>query len=249
MKAKYSNVNAIQSAYQTSSYWVDMFRETMAVSSAIYGIVLSSVLCMGWVMIFTGHVWLLVVVFMSIAGTLLTVLALMHTIGWTFGAVEAVTLSVLVGTSVDYIVHLVESFAMSAKELKSRDPNPNRDVQNRVRWAFSHIGISILSSAVTTVAASIPLCFTEIQLFAKFGQILLLNTAMSITYALTACASMLSIFAGLRCCYLRRYGNTCTRAVISFFAVGIVSGQLVLVLYIVYSAGRTIPGPDGESLF
>ena len=218
-------------------------------SSAISGIVLSIVLCMGWVMIFTGHIWLLVVVFMSIAGTLLTVLALIYVIGWKFGAVEAITLSVLVGTSVDYIVHLVESFLLSAKGLRVRDSNPNRDVQNRVRWGIGHIGISIFSSALTTVVASIPLCFTEIQLFAKFGQILLLNTGMSIIYALTACAAMLAIFAGLKRCRLRTFQYSSKYFLLGLLVVLVVYGCVVLSLYIAYRSGENIPGPKGHPLF
>jgi PERQ amino acid-rich with GYF domain-containing protein len=247
MKDKHGDVAAIQNAYQTSKYWVDVFREVIAVTSAIYGIILSIVLCMGWVAIFTGHIWLVLIVFASIAGTLLTVLSLIYVIGWKFGAVEAITLSVLVGTSVDYIVHLVESFVLSGKGLKVRESNPNRDVRNRVRWGISHIGISIFSSALTTVVASIPLCLTKIQLFAKFGQILLLNTGMSILYAFTACAAMLAIFAGLRCCCLRLLScYSCKHFVIALLILSVLAGLAILGLHIAYEVyDKSIPGPDG----
>ena len=37
--------------------------------------------------------------------------------GWEMGAVEAVSLSILVGSSVDYLVHIVEGYILAAKQL------------------------------------------------------------------------------------------------------------------------------------
>ena len=120
MKDKHPGIG-IDSAFQTSDYWVTVFRETVAVSSAIYSIVLSLILCLCWVIIFTGHAWLVVVVFLSIAGTILTVLSFIYCFGWTFGGVEAITLSVLVGTAADYIVHVVEAIILAGQEMRERE--------------------------------------------------------------------------------------------------------------------------------
>ena len=63
------------------------------------------------------------------------------------------------------------------------------------RWralaAVSHIGVSITSSAITTIVAAIPLCLTVIRPFSKFGQIVTINTSISILYTLTACVAFL----------------------------------------------------------
>lgn len=45
--------------------------EVVAVNSAIYGLVLSLVICLAAVAIFTGHLALLLIVFISIVGKLL----------------------------------------------------------------------------------------------------------------------------------------------------------------------------------
>lgn len=108
---------------------------------------------------------------------------------------------------------------------------------------MSHIGSSILSSAMTTIAASIPLCFTTIQLFAKFGQILAINTAISIVYTLSFSLAFLTIMAPAR--FIRTYKS---RA-IAVIAIGIGIGMVSLILYIVSLRGTPIPGPDGNPLF
>ena len=43
-------------------------------------------------------------------GALSLVIAVFYVAGWTLGAVEAISLSILVGTSVDYTVHLTENY-------------------------------------------------------------------------------------------------------------------------------------------
>ena len=43
--------------------------------------------------------------------------AIFYVAGWQLGAVEAISLSILVGTSVDYTVHLAEGYILAAKQL------------------------------------------------------------------------------------------------------------------------------------
>ena len=47
--------------------------------------------------------------------------ALFYLASWQLGAVEAISLSILVGTSVDYCVHLVEGYIMAGNSM----PNLN----------------------------------------------------------------------------------------------------------------------------
>lgn len=56
-----------------------------------------------------------------------------------------------------------------------------------------HVGVAIVSSAVTTVIATVPLFFCIIAPFAKFGKIVALNTGVSILYTLTVSTALLSI--------------------------------------------------------
>lgn len=48
-----------------------------------------------------------------LTGVLTTVVGIFYLLSWHLGAVEAISLSILVGTSVDYCVHLVEGYIMA----------------------------------------------------------------------------------------------------------------------------------------
>lgn len=109
--------------------------------------------------------------------------------------------------------------------------------------AVSHIGTAILSSAITTIVASIPLCLTVIQLFAKFGQILAINTAVSIFFTLTICVALLCIIAPVR------FRASWKSSLIALGIVVVVYGLGAMILYFISAMVVAIPGPAGQPLF
>lgn len=52
-----------------------------------------------------------------LAGIVCLVVTIMYWSGWEMGAVEAISLSILVGSSVDYCVHLVEGYLLAGENL------------------------------------------------------------------------------------------------------------------------------------
>ena len=115
--------------------------------------------------------------------------------------------------------------------------------QWRTKQALTTIGVSILSSAVTTLIAAIPLSCTTIQLFAKFGKIVAINAFVSIVFTLTACSAFLGCFAPARYRW-----NVRMLGVSSLIVAGLL-GAFVLGLYLMHLSGYAIPGPSGNSLF
>ncbi|XP_078374519.1 protein dispatched homolog 3-like [Oculina patagonica] len=231
-----------QTAFQSSSEWVMTFMEVIAINSAIYGIAFSLLLCLGSVAIFTANFLLTLIVMITILGVLTSVVAIFYLASWQLGAVEAISLSILVGTSVDYCVHLVEGYIMAGKSIPNL--NSSKEIRGwRTLAAVSHIGTAILSSAITTIVASIPLCLTVIQLFAKFGQILAINTAVSIFFTLSICIALLCIMGPVR--FKASYKSSAIALVI-VVAVYSLGG---IILYAISTKVVTIPGPAGKPLF
>ena len=110
--------------------------------------------------------------------------------------------------------------------------------------ALNHIGVSIFSSALTTLIAAIPLCLTQIQLFSKFGQILAINTGMSIFYTLTICVSLLSIMGP------NRFKGSMKYHCLALIVVALFVGLVFLLLYLLNMyANVSVPGPTGGQLF
>merc|ERR1712119_185217 len=108
----------------------------------------------------------------SITCVLLSVVGTMVILGWTLGSIESTLIGIIAGFSVDYVVHLAHAY-----EIASGDTN------ERIVEAFSDLGISVFNGMVTSVAASIPLFFCQLQFFAKFGTFLCLTIAFSWIFA------------------------------------------------------------------
>lgn len=80
-----------QSAFQSSSEWVNTFTEVIAVNSAIYGIALSLVLCLGSVAVFTANFFLTLIVMITILGMLS--IAICHSVNQMHTVVSKTTVS------------------------------------------------------------------------------------------------------------------------------------------------------------
>ena len=115
----------------------------------------------------------------------------------------------------------------------------------KVMASISFVGVSIISSAITTMVAIIPLMGTWIQLFTRFGAILLIETFVAIVYTLVFCSTFLGLFGPLKAKLKYRLVNAvCTIfGTIGFYLVGLIA------LAIAARAGVNIPGPDGRPLF
>lgn len=160
-----------------------MFTEVVAVNGIFYGVVVSAIVAMLSLTVFTGNVIVALLAVISITGNLATMLALYALWGWTLGAVEAISVSILVGLSVDYCFHLAEAYAISLKSTRAA----------RVVDAMTHMGVSVLSGAFTTAASAFFLLFCEIQIFHRFGVILVVNTFFSLVYTFFFFCAMLAL--------------------------------------------------------
>jgi PERQ amino acid-rich with GYF domain-containing protein len=108
---------------------------------------------------------------------------------------------------------------------------------------LSHIGVSIISSAITTIVAAIPLTQTTIEPFAQFGSIVAINTTVSIVFTLTVCMAFLSLFGPAF------FKSTWRSHGLALLGTVVVTGGFVLILFIISKCGVPIPGPNGENLF
>ncbi|XP_072684503.1 protein dispatched homolog 3 isoform X1 [Canis lupus baileyi] len=235
--------SALRRGFQTCEHWKQIFMEIIGVQSALYGLALSLLICVAAVAVFTTHVLLLLPVLLSILGIVCLVVTIMYWSGWEMGAVEAISLSILVGSSVDYCVHLVEGYLLAGENLP---PHQAEDAHSQRQWrtleAVRHVGVAIVSSALTTVIATVPLFFCIIAPFAKFGKIVALNTGVSILYTLTVSTALLGVmapgsFTRTRTSFLKALG-----AVLLAGALGLAACLALL------RSGYKIPLPAGASL-
>lgn len=130
-------------------------------------------------------------------------LAFVTLLGWKLGVIESVSLTILAGFSVDYVVslhagsyhkrsltdrelcwagsphaflhgeheaHTVSFFLRACMCVSLRTHRFNELCSGeKTREAFANMGVSVLSGMLTSVGASVPLFFTTLMFFSKFG--------------------------------------------------------------------------------
>lgn len=92
-------------------------------------------------------------------------------------------ITVLVGLSVDYVVHLANSY-IEAKDEKR---------EQRVQEAFAEMGVTVFGGAVTSLGASAMLFLCYFQTFFKFGGFMFLTIMMSFVWSNLFFMSVLAV--------------------------------------------------------
>ena len=89
----------------------------------------------------------------------------------------------VVGLSVDYIVHLAEAYRMSTSSRRL----------DRVHGMLESIGLSVISGAITTMGAAVFMLFAQIQFFFQFGIFILSTVGISLLFSLLGFTTLLSL--------------------------------------------------------
>jgi predicted RND superfamily exporter protein len=118
----------------SSSLWVQAVTDSKITQGVIWGILLSSLFAFVSMYVFTGSVVVTALATVTMLCMNILVLGLYFAMGWKLGAIEGVSITVLVGLSVDFLLHFSEAFVMS--RLPHRidrarcDPSPRRPLAN-----------------------------------------------------------------------------------------------------------------------
>jgi hypothetical protein len=144
----------------TTRTWVFMHTQSIYISYAILGIFCAVGLAYVVLLVATNNLIVASAAVLTILAVVACVLGLMVIMGWELGMTESICLTILAGFCVDYIVHFAHSFMEC----------PDRDSRTeRAAYAMRHMGISVLSGALTSLGASSLLLFCTLQFFFTFG--------------------------------------------------------------------------------
>ena len=119
---------------------------------------------------------------LDIIGIMLCELSIMYLLGWKFGVSECVAIVIIIGFSVDYVVHIANAYLESTAE----------DRFGRLSFSLLTMGISVVSGAITTFAAGFFLIFPDIVFFYKMGVLMVSTVGISITWAMCFFTSMVA---------------------------------------------------------
>ena len=153
-------INAIPAHRTSSNKWKFMQTQHIYVKYALWGIACAIALAFCVLCVATNNIITAVLAVLTICLVCCCVLGSMVFAGWELGNMESICLTILAGFCVDYIVHLAHSYMES----------PDRSTREaRVRYSVGHMGVSVLSGALTSLGASLLLFFCTLQFFSTFG--------------------------------------------------------------------------------
>ncbi|CAJ1969356.1 unnamed protein product [Cylindrotheca closterium] len=102
----------------------------------------------------------------TIGYVLTSVTSTLVALGWTLGFLESICFAILIGVSVDFVIHFCHAYSHAHGDV---------DRHERTQQALIRMGPSILAAGVTTIAAAIIMLFTVINFFQKFALILFMT--------------------------------------------------------------------------
>jgi len=152
--------------------FVFMNNQSIYVQTAIQSSILGVAIAFVVLLISTRVLHIAFFASLSIMSVLVSVVGTMVMLGWNLGSIESILIGIIAGFSVDYVVHLAHAYEIASG-----------DTYARITEAFSDLGISVFNGMITSVVASIPLFFCQLQFFAKFGTFLCLTIAFSWIFA------------------------------------------------------------------
>jgi len=168
-----------------SSFWFMIMRtESVLVDTAI--LCASVSVCLAFLLLLAASRNIIITLASTfcILVIVAVVLAFMWAAGWTLGIIESINLTVLVGLSVDYVVHLAVAYGLHARGKRFA----------RMQVALEHMGISVFSAAVTTIGSAICLTFTVVLFFVRFGVFIIVTLGSSLVVAFVLFPALMYVF-------------------------------------------------------
>lgn len=110
-----------------------------------------------------------------------TVISVMVFQGWQLGIAESVGVVILIGFSVDYVVHLSSHYIHAAQESR----------ENRMQKSYFEMGATIVGGSLTTVVAGLFLFPATIVMFQKFAVLITVTIIASLMYSMVFFGSLM----------------------------------------------------------
>jgi hypothetical protein len=170
--------------YQAGDQWARMFVELEFVQGTLLACALAVVCAVIALVIFVKDSTIVVLAGVTIIGILSSVIASLVLMGKGLGVVEALSLAITVGLSVDYVIHLGHAYNHSILQTTYK----------RTRSALDTRAASIFSAAVTTIGSAAFLFGCQVQIFPAFGTIFVLLLAFSLIWSLCFFSVLLMLF-------------------------------------------------------
>lgn len=168
-----------------SDLFMSMATQVEAIMSTGLTIWVACVLVVLVVVACTGSLQMACLILVNLLFIVCFVIAWMSYLQMEFGGVEAIALTVLIGMSCDYCLHLSDTILTGRSKSRSV----------RVRAAITHLGPTIVSAAGTSLLASVPTAaFCDILILSNFGLIMCLSICAGVLFGILFFCPMCILF-------------------------------------------------------
>ena len=175
---------SMKSAIQTGGqYWAWMPSERAFLTSAFQGMTIATVFAFIILLIATRNVIQAFFSLVSVGIVIVSVLCIMYLQGWEIGISESISMVILIGFSVDYVVHLSADYMHSPQQTRS----------GKMQQALKEMGVSILSGSITTFGSGVFLFGGKIILFNKFAVLVTCTITFSFFVAMLFFSAIMHI--------------------------------------------------------
>merc|ERR1712224_134377 len=139
-------------------------------SSALTGCAISCALAFIILTITTTNIILALYSMLCIAAVIVSAIGYIVLVGWKFGTMEAICVTICVGFSVDFVVHI--AIAYQEADLDTR--------YDRARKALADVGISVTAACISTIGASCFMLPAPMIPFMKMGAFIMFDIFVSL---------------------------------------------------------------------
>jgi len=175
----------LRGGFQTSPTWTLTETETELVDGAWTALTLSLVFAFVVLLGASRSVRLALLATISVGSSAASLLAAAALLGWTMGVIEAVCTMVLVGLSLDYVLHVAGAYVRTPEADGRRE---------RAKGAVRSVGLSVVSGASTTVGAAVFLLGCTLTFFTKFGLFVAWTLTSSLVQAVVVFPAMCAVW-------------------------------------------------------
>jgi len=143
----------------SSNKWLHMILQETYVRMAFTGVATGLAIAFVVLLIATMNFIVTLLSILTIMAALACVVGVVVLRGWELGSAESLSMMILTGFAVDYVVHLSHAYMESDKSSRLE----------RVHDALRDLGISVFWGMLTSIISAGVLASLQLQFFAKFG--------------------------------------------------------------------------------
>ena len=164
----------MQNGRQTCGAWTSIEVEKAFVTSALQGIAIAMTFSFIVLMIVTRNLITSLSSIYCVTIIITSIITFMHWNGMQFGSNQSIAVVMLIGFSVDYVLHLSTDYMHSSQ--------PTRAL--KMQQAYREMGVSIFSGCITTFMCGFFLYFANFVFFETFAFVITLTVLMAFLFSM-----------------------------------------------------------------